>query len=270
MATRAGTPALLRTYRIARAALHLFEGLATLAFAFPWLPRPRRQRLIRAWSGRLLRIFAVRIAVRGELHDHRERGLVLVANHVSWLDIFVLLAIQPARFVAKAELRRWPLIGWLIAGVGTLFIDRGSRRQIHQVNETVRAALARGDVVALFPEGGIGNGLEMQPFHGSLLQPVIEHGGHVQPVAIRYCDAAGEPTIVAAYLDELSFLASVWRVAGARSLRVELTLAPALAGNNRHRRDLARAAEHVIRAALATPGGDSAPDTRADRRAGAQ
>jgi 1-acyl-sn-glycerol-3-phosphate acyltransferase len=154
--------------------------------------------------------------------------------------------------------------------VGTLFIDRGSRRQIHQVNETVRAALARGDVVALFPEGGIGNGVEMQPFHGSLLQPVIEHGGHVQPVAIRYCDAEGTPTTVAAYVDELSFLASVWRIAGERALRVELTMAPALAGNNRHRRELARTAERIIRAALGAPDASSAPDTRVDRRAGGQ
>ncbi len=267
MATRARTSWIVRTWRITRASIHLCEGLATLAFAFPWLPRHRRQTLIRAWSGRLLRIFAVRTVMRGRLHEHGGRGLVLVANHVSWLDIFVLNAIQPARFVAKAELRRWPLIGWLIAGVGTLFIDRGSRRQIHEVNATVRAALAQGDVVAVFPEGGIGDGLEMRPFHGSLLQPVVEGRGHVQPVAIRYCDQQGEPTVAAAYVDELSFVASVWRIAGEPMLRVELTLAPALAGDNGHRRELARTAERIIRAALATPDGGSAPDTRDDRRA---
>ena len=193
--------------------------------------------------------------------------MVLVANHVSWLDIFVLNAVQPARFIAKAELRRWPFIGWLIAGVGTLFIERSRRRHTHEINRHVGAALAGGDVVAIFPEGTTSEGIDVQPFHGSLLQPVIDAGGQVQPVAIRYRLASGSPTIVPAYLEDVSFLGSVWRITAERAMVVELTFAAAIPAAKQHRRALARASETAIRAALGLPHCGREPGTPGDREA---
>jgi len=108
--------------------LHLVRGLATIALVFPFVSRATRERLIRTWSDRLLAIFAMEKVLDGHVHARRGRGLVLVANHVSWIDIFVINSIQPAHFIAKAELARWPVVGWLIRGVGTLFIDRSSHR----------------------------------------------------------------------------------------------------------------------------------------------
>ena len=117
--------------------------------------------------------------------------MLVVANHVSWLDIFALHAVGPVRFIAKAEIERWPVLGGLVRGVGTLFIERARRHDTHRVNQEIARALAAGDIVAVFPEGTTTDGTALLPFKGSLLQPIIDAQGHVQPVAIRYRDADG-------------------------------------------------------------------------------
>ncbi len=242
------TPLPVRIYRVGRASVHVVEGLATIVLVFPLVRRHRRKALIARWSARLLRHFRIETRMHGALPQERERGLLLVANHVSWLDIFVLNAVEPSRFIAKAELRRWPLIGWLIAGVGTLFIDRARRVHTHAVARAARDALAQGDVVAVFPEGQVSDGTDVLPFHGSLLQPIVEVEGYLQPVAIRYRSADGDSTTATAYLG--TFLDSVWRVTREPRLVVELHVTPALPTAARHRRELARDAERAIRRAL--------------------
>jgi len=237
----------LRVYRIIRVSLHLLQGLATIALVFPAVSRARREALIRRWSAHLVQLCGVQARVRGTVHEHTSRGLVIVANHVSWLDIFVINSIQPARFIAKAELARWPLIGWLIRGVGTLFIDRSSRRHLHEANQRIEDALRGGDVIAIFPEGAVTR--ELQHFHGSLLQPAIDCAVPVQPIAIRYCDAAGAPSTVTHYVD-VPFLASLWRIVGAEGVQVQATIAPALDTAGEARATLALAAERVIRSSL--------------------
>jgi 1-acyl-sn-glycerol-3-phosphate acyltransferase len=265
--SRRPTPLPLRLLRSARVAAHVAEALLTTAFVFPWVRVPKKQRLIRRWSVRLLRILSVEARVRGLPDRGLPGNLLIVANHISWLDIFVLNALQPARFVAKSELRRWPVIGRLVTGVGTLFVERERRHDTHKVNRHAADVLARGDVVAIFPEGTTTDGRDVLPFHGSLLQPIVDAGGHVQPVAIRYRTATGEPNDAPAYVGETSFLASFWRVTGERSLVVELHVAPPLPARSRHRRELSRAAEAAIRTALASPALGREPETRAGRRA---
>ena len=259
------TPLPLRLLRSARVTAHLAEALLTTAFVFPWLEVPKKQRLIRRWSRRLLYILAVEARIHGLPEEGLRGNVLIVANHISWLDIFVLNAMQPARFVAKSELRRWPVIGRLIAGVGTLFIERDRRHDTHRVNRHAAAVLARGDVIAIFPEGTTTDGTDMLPFHGSLLQPIVDAGGHVQPVAIRYRKATGEHNEAPAYVGETSLLESFWRVTGERMLVVDLHVTPALSARASHRRGLSRAAESAIRTAFASPAGGRGPETRADR-----
>ena len=115
--------------------------------------------------------------------------MLVVANHISWLDIFVLNAHHPVRFVAKAEIAKWPVVSRMIRGAGTVFIERERRRDTHRVNHQMAHVLANGDVVAIFPEGTTTYGTDVLPFKSSLLQPIVEAEGHVQPVAIRYRDA---------------------------------------------------------------------------------
>jgi 1-acyl-sn-glycerol-3-phosphate acyltransferase len=264
-AARRRTPMPLRVYRYARVSLHVFQGIATTAFVFPMVGLPRRQALIQRWSKHLLVMMRIESRVRGLPASGLPGNLLIVANHISWLDIFVLNTLQPARFIAKAELKRWPLVGLMIKGCGTLFIERERRRDAHRVNEDARQVLAAGDAIAIFPEGTTTDGRELLPFHGSLLQPVIDAAGHLQPVAIRYQNVDGSYNDAPAYVGDTSFMTSFWRVLGERNLVVDLELPAAIPATRRHRRDLSRDAEALIRTALELPAIDSAPEIFADR-----
>ena len=247
--------------------MHVLQGLATTALVFPLVGAPRRQALIRRWSAALLAILRAELRITGWPAGGLPGNVLIVANHISWLDIFVINAVQPSRFVAKADLAHWPLLGRLIAGVGTLFIERGRGRDAHRLSGHVRAALASGDVIAIFPEGTTGDGRVLLPFHGSLLQPVIDARGQVQPMAIRYCGSDGAHSDSAGYAGDTKFLTSLWRILGERRMIVLLDLTPPLAAHGRHRRHLARDAEDAIRQVLASPSSGPAPGTAADRPA---
>lgn len=261
------TPPALRLYRSARVTAHVIEGLLTTALVFPWLGVPRKQALIRGWSNRLLRMLKIELRVHGLPDGGLPGNLLVVANHISWLDIFVLNTLQPSRFIAKSEMRRWPVVGRLIVGVGTLFIERDRRRHTHHINRHAADVLARGDVIAIFPEGTTSDGTRVLPFHSSLLQPIVDAGGHVQPVAIRYRKVTGEHNEAPAYVGETSLMESFWRVTGEREQIVELHVAAALPAQGRHRRDLTRAAESAIRMVLGGAAVGSAPETPGDHRA---
>jgi 1-acyl-sn-glycerol-3-phosphate acyltransferase len=261
------TPLPVRLVRFARVAAHVVGGLSTTVFVFPWIGTPKKQVLIRKWSRQLLRMLNVDLRVLWR-HDGGFPGNVLiVANHISWLDIFVLDALQPARFIAKAELKRWPVIGRLSANVGTLFIERERRRDTHTVNRHTVDALARGDIVAVFPEGTTSDGTGLLKFHSSLLQPIVDAGGHVLPVAIRYRTPADEYSDAPAFVGELTMMQSFWRLTGERGLVAELHLMAPLPAHARHRRELSSDAAEAIRTVLESPARAPAPDTRDDRRA---
>jgi 1-acyl-sn-glycerol-3-phosphate acyltransferase len=256
-----------RAWRATRVVLHAAEGLATTLCVFPFIGVRQKRTLIRRWSARLLRQLGLEARVHGTI-DAREGNVLIVANHVSWLDIFVLNAQQPARFVAKSDLARWPFAGRLIRGSGTIFIERGRRTDTRRVNQDAVEALSTGDVVAVFPEGTTSDGATLLRFHSSLLQPIVDSSGHVQPVALRYRDAAGERSMAPTYGDE-SFAASFWRVCGERMLFVDVTAPAPIAASGVHRRELARAAEAAIRTALDSRAVATPPGTRGDR-AGSQ
>ena len=211
------------------------------------------------------------LGVEAQVHWRHEGGLpgnvLIVANHISWLDIFVLNALQPARFIAKADLRHLPLVGRLVENAGTLFIERERRRDTHTVNRQTVEALARGDLVAVFPEGTTSDGTGLLKFHSSLLQSIVDAEGHMQPVAIRYRTPGDRHCAAPAYVGELSLLDSFWRVTGERTIRAELHVMPPVPARARHRRDLSRAAEDAIRTALESPLSVPALDRRGDRRA---
>lgn len=250
-----------RAWRATRVTLHGAQGLGTTLCVFPFVSVARKRTLIKRWCARLLALLNVQARVQGALQADGG-NLLIVANHVSWLDIFVLNAQQPARFVAKSELARWPLAGRLIRGAGTIFVERERRRDTRRVNHHAAQALASGDVVAVFPEGTTTDGTTLLRFHASLLQPIVESHGRVQPVTLRYRDARGAPSTAPAYGDE-TFASSFWRVCGERGLVVDVIASTPIHARQLHRRDLARQAEGVIRTALALPADATAPGTPA-------
>jgi len=212
----------VRSWRLARAVALMARGLLIALFV---LDRPDvrlRNRHMQPWSAALLDILDVGLEVRGDLPDD-DLPVFIAANHVSWLDIWVINSVCPTLFVAKSEIRGWPVFGWLAARVGTLFIERARRTDTRKVNDRIVARLAlAGERIAVFPEGTTTDGSVVRPFHASLFLPAVDAGARVHPVAIRYVDQAGMRSSVPAYIDELPLLASMWRIAGASGLRAEL------------------------------------------------
>ncbi|MCS0581962.1 1-acyl-sn-glycerol-3-phosphate acyltransferase [Massilia pinisoli] len=235
-------------WRLARLVLHLVQGLATCALVFPWASDAWRERLIRRWSARLLRICRVRLErVPGE--DSLAHALI-VANHISWLDIFVINAVHPCRFVAKAEIRAWPVVGWLVAQAGTVFIARGNRRDLRHIFKGLVDALAGRRRVAFFPEGTTASQGTLLPFHANLFEAAIDAAVPVQPVALSYVDTRGAWHPAVDYTGETTFVDSVLRIMQGEPVVARLACLPPLAAAGAHRRELAQAAHDAIAAAL--------------------
>ena len=230
----------LALWRVARASLHVLHGVLVMT-RFPALDAAGRHARICWWSKGLLRHLGLTLQVSGTAP--RSGSTLLVSNHISWLDIMALHAAAPqARFVSKADVLQWPLLGWLIRNAGTLFIERERKRDAVRVVHAMAAALQAGDMVAVFPEGTTGAGPELLPFHANLLQAAISTGTPVQPAALRYADARQAFSPAVEFLGETSLLQSLWRVASARGLCAHITLLPPQATEHTERRALA---EHL-------------------------
>ncbi|HSD54540.1 MAG TPA: lysophospholipid acyltransferase family protein [Burkholderiales bacterium] len=209
----------------------------------------RQDAVLRDWSRALLAILRVEVRCYNAPESLPERCL-LVANHVSWLDIFAVYAAAPGLFVAKSEIRHWPVVGGLVRRVGTLFIERGSRRHARRTNERIVAALENGRLVAVCPEGTTTDGRSLRHFHAALLQPAIDARALVLPVALRFVDGAGAQTDAPIYVGEMSLVESVWRIASTPSMAVELRFAPYVNAEGHHRRDLTRRVHGLMTRAL--------------------
>jgi 1-acyl-sn-glycerol-3-phosphate acyltransferase len=195
---------------------------------------------------------------------------MVVANHVSWLDIIAINAVLPAHFVAKSEIRAWPVIGWLSVRVGTLYIERARRRDTLRINGRLADAMRNGDPVAVFPEGTTTDGSTVLHFHSSLMQAAVQARAPVHPVAIRYTRASGGRCVEAAYYGGVSLWDTLRRVAGEPDIRAELVFLPALASHAARRHDLAREARELILRSLFLPAPDSLPGRSDGPRAAAR
>jgi 1-acyl-sn-glycerol-3-phosphate acyltransferase len=235
-------------WRLVRIVVHLCEGLATCALVFPWASPRLRQRMTRGWSRRLLTLCRVRVeqAAGAPALEHA----LVVANHVSWLDIFVINAINPCRFVAKAEIRAWPVMGWLAAGAGTIFIARGNRRELRHVFKGLVDVLQAGQRVALFPEGTTGVQGQVLPFHANLFEAAVDAGVQVQPYALAYVGADGGYHASIDYVGETSFVDSMFRILQGPPVTARLACLAPLEGQGAHRRELAAAAQAAVQAAV--------------------
>ena len=243
-------PPAVRAVRLLRVGLHLAWGAGVAALLFPWVSQQRRKREIRRWSARLLHLLAVKLRVHGASRPDHAVPLMLVANHVSWLDIFAINAVLPARFVAKSEVRRWPLIGWLCDRTGTLFIERSRRSHTVRINRLIAQALQAGDTVALFPEATSTDGTQVRKFHSALLQPATQVRAMLQPVAIRYRRADGSPCVEAAYDGDKSLWSTLRTMLSQRAIYAELHFLPPLSACGQTRRALAGTAHGLIARAL--------------------
>ena len=235
------------SWRLAGAVVHLLHGALICAIVFPFISAEQQRLRVGWWSARMLRRLGI------ALHSHGEpRGgaTLIVANHVSWLDILAINAVYPSRFVSKSDVRGWPLIGWLVACGGTLFIERERKRDALRVVHQVAAALKQGQTIALFPEGTTSEGHGLLPFHANLLQAAVSTGTPVQAVALRFSDAAEPVSQAAAYVGDTHLLSSLWSVVSASQMCAQLQWLPPLDSRSADRRGLSETLRDQLSTAL--------------------
>ncbi|MFJ4782089.1 lysophospholipid acyltransferase family protein [Streptomyces sp. NPDC088794] len=197
---------------------------------------------VRLWCRWIVRAAGVRLRITGAAPSGG--GLLLVANHISWLDIPLMAAVRPARMLAKAEIRGWPVAGVLTAGSGALFIDRDRLRALPETVARIAGALGSGSAVAVFPEGSTWCGRAQGSFRRAVFQAALDAGVPVQPVRLRYRIEGGSASTAPAFIGQDSLLASVWRVVSTRGLVAEIDVRAVIApGSHPDRRSLARAAQ---------------------------
>lgn len=259
------TPWLVRVLRGLRLALYFaWIALGTVAL-YPRLDAAARARLKQRWSRQILNILCVRLDAQP---NDAPSGSLIVANHVSWLDIFVINALRPSAFIAKAEIRRWPFVGWLAARNDTVFLRRGSRGHAKVVNGQIDALLGGGIDVAIFPEGTTTDGTHLLSFHAALLQPAIETGRAVLPLALSYHDAQGQRSLAPAFAGETTLVQSFSAIFACCSLTVRLCAAPAIDTLGKNRRELSQAAHAAIATRLGFPAANCRPEKALGPQAG--
>lgn len=236
----------MRYLHLLRLIIHLFAGMATCAFIFPSLDESGRRQRIKDWSAKLLSICGVRVTLKHAEGADEAHHALIVANHLSWLDIFVINSIEPCRFVAKSEIRGWPLIGWLCEKTGTIFIARGKQRDVRRIYEGLVHKLHEGERVAFFPEGKAVIQGRVDNFHSNLFEAAIAANVPVQPHALRYLDNEGKLNHAVDFGEPITLLQSVLSILDSRDIRAELTLLPVIYGEGAHRRDLAHGARSRI------------------------
>lgn len=231
-----------------RGLLHIAVGLWTIYARFPQLPPTHREAHVQAWAQRLLSLWGIQLVVRGE--PPHSGPMLLVANHISWLDIVVMHAARHCRFVSKADVKDWPIVGTLAAAAGTLYLQRESRRDAMRVVHHMAEALREGDVVAVFPEGTTSDGAALLPFHGNLIQAAIAAPAPVQPVALQFIDqASGATSLVPCYVGDDTLVGSVWRTLTTPGIQAVVSFGAPQRADGRDRRtwarDLRRAVEEL-------------------------
>ena len=231
--------------KLARALLHILIGFFTILLVFPRIGPEQRQLRTQVWSLAMLRCIGIELIVKG--NPALNGPLLLVANHMSWLDITALHAARFCRFVSKADIKKWPFIGMLASGVGTLFIERESRRDAMRVVHHMTASLAGGDVLGVFPEGTTSDGNALLPFHANLFQAAIAANAPIQPVALQFINTTtGQRSTAPCYVGDDTLVQSVWRALTTPNVAVVMTFGEPQLAQGRDRRALALAMQQAV------------------------
>ncbi len=232
----------------------LLLGIVAVGAALPLLGRDRRAGVLCAAFRAVLRVVGVRLVRTGADRLDDGAGALVVANHISWLDILALGGVQPMRMVAKREIRGWPVLGALADRIGTLFVNRSGLRELPTVVAEAADAMRTGSVVALFPEGTTWCGSASGVFRRAGFQAALDAGVPVRPVAQRMRLLDGTPTTVPAFIGDDTLLDSLLRVLRLPGMMVEIEVLPLLVAEpGTGRRELARRAELAIAVATGVP-----------------
>lgn len=193
-----------------RILVHILGGLWIAAVRLPRQQPSQQSAQVQAWALALLGHAGIALEIRGQ--PPVIGPVLLVANHISWLDIPVMHAARHCCFVSKSDVKDWPLIGTLATAAGTLYIERSSRRDALRVVHLMRDALQANEVLAVFPEGTTGDGRTLLPFHANLLQAAVSADVPAQPVGLHFVDrASGKTSHAPSYIGDETLIGSIWR-----------------------------------------------------------
>ena len=211
---------LRRLTRLTGVAVITAVAFAEYAATIVWRRGPARNQHQSRWIQRQAIRLAHRLGLRIDVRSRGTAAPLLVCNHVSYLDIIVLAAIQPVRFVAKAEVRHWLWFGWLARCAGTVFVDRQDQRALPTFNRQLADAVQQTGRIVLFPEGTSSDGQTVLPFRSSMLAVPAEENWPVQPVWIGYKLPDGDVTQVVCWWGDMTLLPHLWRLLSFREIRV--------------------------------------------------
>ena len=224
-------------WRAAYLLMTVLWGLLAVLLLYPLISKLRQRRVKKAWSRQMLKACGFELEIH-PAHDgslEPQSGELVAMNHISFIDVLALDALRPVHFIAKSEIRNWPVVGILCDRTGTIFIERGRRHAVRDALKTMAQQLNEGEVVAFFPEGTTSDGSHLLPFHANLFEAAVRSGAAVRPVRISYRQH-GALTKLAAYIDDLSLVDCALTVFRARGLTVHMQLLERVEseGLNRH------------------------------------
>ena len=226
-------------WRLLRSLMHIAGGMWTILTLFPRLGQAAREARVQVWAQAMLPLAGIELIVSGA--PVANGPALLVANHLSWLDILVMHAARHCRFVSKSDVKRWPLIGTLATGGGTLYIERASNRDAMRVVHQMAASLRAGEILGVFPEGTTSDGVTLLPFHANLIQAAISAEAPVLPVGLSFIDAVtGQTSLSACYIGDDTLVGSLWRTLAGPPITAVVTYGQPQHSNGRDRRAWAR------------------------------
>lgn len=234
--------------------LHAFgRAFWILWIKFPRLSRERKLQEIKAWSKQTLEILGIQLIHETSLTriEQSDAPLMFVANHVSWVDALIIQSIQPSIFVAKSEVKHWPIVGSIATACGVVFVDRGSPSSARRMVDDVSSALHHGYCVAGFPEGTSSEGSSVSLFHANLFEAAIHHHIQVQPLAIRYTNPdTGELCLKAAFIGDIGFVQSLHQVMTSDGIHAKVHAGDMLSPQGHSRRTLAHLSHRSVSSQL--------------------
>ncbi len=248
----------------------LFYIIVCLFIVYTKFPRASREeqgRLIQIHSRKILEIAGLQYSWEGQLDEklrqtgfNTTKGITLVSNHISWIDIFSLNSVIPCRFIAKADIAHWPFFGLIAKQIGTLFIDRGRRSVIVKINQEITKALDSQQTVAVFAEGTTTQGNELLPIRSNLFSPAVSLNTLIQPVIITY-SSNDQPTTRMAFSGDTSLVRSLWNVVTAEKGKVTIHVLEPINPDGMDRRAIGKLCEERMKEKLQQIWGNNFKET---------
>ena len=240
--------------------VHLLYGAFAVWYVLPRYKPAERGVVVTSWARRGLGHIERADCGKAVRPPGAVTSTLFVCNHVSWLDILALLAVRPMRFVAKSEVRSWPMIGWMAMKTGTVFLRRNECRHLAQVKRTIESALAHGGCIATFPEATTTDGITVRPFHSGLFESAVVSGATVWPVALRYHHSDGSLSKEAAFIGDQSLVSSLRQILRQPVLNLAVSFGSPIAADGWERQELAAAAYRAVTDMLKNRGNSCTPN----------